>query len=221
MSHTPGTAAATNGRDFDPRQAATLLDKTTQQARRQLQPYPPWMSGIRATMALVACGAIWLSVRHQHPYSGPPPAVAIPAVFVFVSVNFAATVAVARHSTAGVTGRSRLRPAETAVLAVAWVGVFLVMGVLAGTRVSRAIVYGLYPTVAPLTIAGLTWAGITAARANWRGCGTGLAVAAVGGLGALAGPVGTWAVAGIGLFLVLVGNAAVNAAQQRRHPVRS
>ena len=75
-----------------------------------------------------------------------------------------------------------------AVMVVAWVGVFAVMGALAGAGVSREIVYGWYPVTVPLMVAGLAWAGIMAARANWRACGTALAVAVVGAVGLFAGP---------------------------------
>ena len=59
-----------------------------------------------------------------------------------------------------------------------------------------------------------------AARANWRACGTGLAVAAVGAVGAFAGPAGAWAVAGVGLCVALLGSAAAIAWRQRRSVVR-
>jgi hypothetical protein len=219
MNHTPDTTTAGNGGSFDPQQAAALLDQTTQQARRQLEPAQPWLLVIRAVMVLAVCGTVWLSVRGQHPYKGPTAAV-LPVVFAFVVLNFGATVAVAKRATAGVSGRSRLRRAEIAVLAVAWVGVFAVMGVLAGAGVSRAIVYGLYPATVPLMVAGLAWAGVMAARANWRACGTGLGVAVVGAVGAFAGPAGAWAVVGVGLFAVLLGSAAAIAWRQRRSAVR-
>lgn len=105
-------------------------------------------------------------------------------------------------------------------MAVAWVAVFVVMGALAGAGVSRAIVYGLYPVTVPLMVAGLAWAGIMAARANWRWSGTGLAVAVVGVVGTFAGPAGAWAVAGVGLCIVLLGSAAAIAWRQRRGVVR-
>ncbi len=219
MSHTPDATAAGNGGNFDPQQAAALLDQTTQQARRQLEPSPPWLLAIRAVLVLAACGAVWLSVRGQHPYTGPTAAV-LPLLAVFVIVNFAATVAVAKRATIGISGRSRLRPAEIAVLAVVWVGVFVVLGVLAGAGVSRAIVYGVYPATVPLIAAGLAWAAIMAARANWRSCGTGLAVAAVGAVGAFAGPAGAWLVMGIGLCAALLGSAAAIIWRQRRGAVR-
>jgi hypothetical protein len=210
----PGTTAAGNGGSFDPRQAAGLLGQTTQQARRQFEPSPPWFLVIRAVMVLVAYGAVWLSVRGQHPYTHPT-AAALPGVFAFVVVNLGATVVLARRATAGVSGRSRLRRGEIAIMAVVWVGVFVVMGVLPGAGVSDAIVYGIYPAAVPLIAAGLAWAGIMAARANWRACGTALAVAVVGAVAVFAGPAGAWAVAGAGLFAVLLGSAAVIAWRQR------
>ena len=85
----------------------------------------------------------------------------------------------------------------------AWVGVFMVLGALAGAGVSPAIVYGVYPITVPLIVVGLAWAGIMAARAEWRRCGTGLAVAAVGAVGVFAGPPGAWFVAGVGFCAVL------------------
>jgi hypothetical protein len=216
MNLTPDTTttSADSGGSFDPQQAAALLDQTAQQARHKFEPYQPWLLAIRAVLVLAACGAVWLSVRGQHPYKGPT-AAAIPVVLAFVVINFGATVAVAKRATAGVSGRSRLRPAEITVMAVAWVAVFAVMGGLAGTGMSRAIVYGLYPTTVPLIVAGLAWAGIMAARANRRACGTALAVAVVGAVGAFAGPAGAWAVAGVGLFVVLLGSAAAIAWRQR------
>jgi hypothetical protein len=208
MNHTPDATAAGNDGTFGPQQAAALLGQTTQQARRQLEPSPPWLLVTRAVMVLATCGAVWLSVRGQHPYRGPTAAV-IPVLVAFIVLNFSATVAVRRRATAGVRGSTRLRPAEIAVVAAAWVAVVVVMVALAAAGVS----YSLYPTTV-LIVPGLAWAAVGAARANWFRCGTGLAVAAVGVVGAFAGPAGSWAVAGVGLCLVLLGMAA--AAWRRR-----
>jgi len=58
MNHTPDTStAAGNGRNFDPRQAAALLDQTTQQTRRKLAPAQPWLLAIRAVGVLIVLGA--------------------------------------------------------------------------------------------------------------------------------------------------------------------
>jgi len=207
MNTTPGTTAD-NGGNFDPRQAAALLDQTTQQARRQLQPSPPWLLATRAVMVLAALGAIWLSVRGQHPYRGPT-AADIPILVAFIVINFAATVAVRRRATTGVSGRSPLRPAEITIAALAWVAVVVVMVALAVAGVS----YSLYPTTV-LIIPGLAWAAVMAARKDWGNCVTGLAVGVVGVAGLFAGPAGAWAVAGVGLCVVLLGRAAFIAWQQ-------
>ena len=170
-------------------------------------------------MALAVLGAVWLNVRGQHPYQYPTAAV-IPFVIAFGVLNLIATLTVRRRATAGVSGRSRLRPAEIAVLTVIWVGVYVVMGVMIGAGVSDRIVYGLYPITAPLILAGLAWAVITATRADWQSCGTGLAVAITGAVALAAGPAGSWLAAGIGLCLTLLGSAAVIVWQQRRSVVR-
>ena len=209
MNRTPDTTTAGHGGTFDPRQAAALLDQTTQQARRKFQPSPPWLLVTRAVMVLAALGAIWLSVRGQHPYRGPTGA-DIPVLLAFIVVNFAATVAVRRHATAGVSGRSRFSQGEITVLVLA-----IVAGVaaLAGLGAAGA-GFATYPT-SVLVIPGLAWMVLMAARANWRGLATGLAIIVIGIVGAFAGPVGAWAVAAVGLCVMLLGSAATVAWQQR------
>ena len=70
MNHTHGTATADNGGDFDPGQAAALLDQATRLARRQFTPLTPALFAFRAVVVLVVSGGFWLSVRGQHPYTG-------------------------------------------------------------------------------------------------------------------------------------------------------
>jgi hypothetical protein len=209
MNTAPDASTAGNGDSFDPQQAAAMLDQTTEQARRQLQPTPPWLLVTRAVMVLAACGAVWLSVRGQHPYRGPTTA-DIPILIAFIVINLTATVAVAKRATAGVTGRSPLRPAEVTVAALAWVAAAVVIAALAAAGVS----YSLYPTTV-LVVPGLAWAATMAVRADWRRCSVGIAVAAVGVVGLFAGPAGAWAVAGVGLCAVLLGYAAAIAWRQR------
>jgi len=208
MNHTPDTAAAGNGGTFGPEQAAALLNQTTQQARRKFQPSPPWLLATRAVLVLAALGAIWLSVRGQHPYRGPTSA-DIPVLVAFIVVNFAATVTVRMRATAGVSGRSRFTQGEIIVLVLAFVAAVVVMTGLSAVGVK----FAWYPT-SVLVIPGLAWAAIAAARANWLEFGTGLAIVVIGIVGAFAGPAGAWAVAAGGLCLVLLGNAAAIAWRQ-------
>jgi hypothetical protein len=206
MNPEPDTATS-NGGNFDPQQAAALLDQATQQARRKLAPSPPWLLATRAVAVLAVCGAVWLSVRGQHPYQGPTAAV-IPVLVAFIVVNFGATVAVRERAMAGVRGISRLRPAEIAVMVAAFAATVVFMA-------AAGVSFGRYPTTV-LIVPGLAWAAVMATRAGWRGCATGLAVAVVGAAGAFAGPAGSWAVAGVGLCAVLGGKAAAIAWRQRR-----
>ncbi len=209
MNHTSDTTAAGNGGTLGPEQAAALLDQTTQQARRKFQPSPPWLLVTRAVMVLAALGAIWLSVRGQHPYRGPT-AADIPVLVAFIVINFAATVAVRRHATAGVSGRSRFSQGEITVLVLAIVAAVVAMAGLGAAGVD----FATYPT-SVLVIPGLAWTVLMAARANWRGLATGLAIVVIGIVGAFAGPAGAWAVAAVGLCVMLLGSAAAIAWQQR------
>jgi hypothetical protein len=209
MNHTSDAAAAGNGGTFGPEQAAALLDQTTQQAQRKFQPSPPWLLATRAVMVLAALGSIWLSVRGQRPYRGPTGA-DIPVLLAFIVANFAATVAVRRQATAGVTGRSRFSQGEIIVLVLAFVATVAAMAGLGAAGVS----FAWYPT-SVLVIPGLAWTVLMAVRANWRGLATGLAIVAIGIVGAFAGPAGAWAVAAVGLCVILLGSAAAIAWQHR------
>ena len=215
MNHTPDAVTADNGGSFDPQQAAALLDQTTQQARRQLEPAQPWLLIIRGVLVLAALGAIWLSVRGQDPYKGLT-AADIPILVGFIVLNFAATVTVRRRATAGVTGRSRFTQGEIAVLVASFVVTVVAMVALGAAGVS----FAYYPT-SVLVIPGLAWAILAAARSNWRDFATGVALVVMGIVGAFAGSAGSWAVAAVGLCAILLGNAAVIIWQQRRSAVRS
>ena len=209
MNTTPDTAAAGNGGTFDPQQAATLLRQTSQQARREFQPSPPWLLATRAVLVLAALGAVWLSVRGQHPYRGPN-AADIPVLAGFIILNFAATVAVRRRATAGVHGRTRFSQGEVMVLAAAFAATIIAMTGLSAAGAS----FAWYPT-SVLVLPGLAWAAIGVARASRLWLGTGLAIAALGVAGAFAGPAGSWAAAAAGLCAVLLGMAAALAWRQR------
>lgn len=217
MNPTPDTTSISDdGGYFDPRNAAALLDQTTQQTRRSIEPAQPWLLVIRGVVVLGVLGGVWLNVRGQHPYQHPTAAI-VPVVVAFGVVNLIATLAVAWRATAGVSGRRQLVWAEIAAVVVTWITVFAIMTVLAGTGLSDGVVYGIYPVAAPLIAGGLVLAGITAAKAEWHRCASAVAVAAVA---IPAGPARAWLVAGIGLCVVLLVTAAVIVSRQRRSVVQ-
>ena len=137
MNHTSDTAAG-NGDAFTPQQAAALLDEATLEARRKLVPNPPWVLVTRGVLVLAACGAVWLSVRGQNPYAGPTNA-DIPILIAFIVLNSALAVGFRRRAGAGVSGPSRLRPAEIAIATLAWIAAVALVVALsaAGLRASE------------------------------------------------------------------------------------
>jgi hypothetical protein len=221
MSHPPSpneTTAAGNGGDFNPQEAAALLDHTTQQARRKFQPNPPILNLFRAFVVLVAFGGLWLSVRGQHPYSGPKPW-AIGVTYGLVAVVIAWSTRALRRSGAGVSGPAqRARNIGMGVVLSGWILVYVFEA--AFYKTGPSIVYGVYPATAPFFIVGLAAAAWAAGRADWPLTVTCLGVATVGAFAALTGPVYSWLVMGIGLCLAMVGNAVFGFMQQRRSVVR-
>jgi hypothetical protein len=219
VNHTTDTTAADNGGTFDAQHAAALLDQTTRQARRQFEPAQPWLLIIRGVVVLAVLGAVWLNTKGQHPYQHPTAAV-IPLVITFGVLNLIATLTVRMRATTGVSGKTPLRPVEIAILAVIWIAAYVALGVMAGEGVRDSFVFGLYPVSVPLIAPGLAWAVITATRADWVNCATGIGVTVTGTIALFAGPAGAWAVAGIGLCATLLGHAAVVIWQQRRGVVQ-
>jgi heme/copper-type cytochrome/quinol oxidase subunit 2 len=208
---TNGTTAADNGGGFDPQEAAALIEQSKQHARRQFDPNPPLVYVITAFVILGVYGAVWLSVRGQHPYKGPTPAV-IGIVYLLLAVMIIAFTVAARRAHAGIGGRSqRQRRAEATALTVVWIVVYVFDAALNHAGVSHAFVFGVFLAVGPLIIPGAAMAGIAAARQDWRGLAVALAVVVVGAVSAFAGPAQVWAVAGLGLFVVLLSAAAAAA----------
>ncbi|HEX6493451.1 MAG TPA: hypothetical protein VF112_08050 [Candidatus Dormibacteraeota bacterium] len=199
-----GTEAADEG-GLDPREAAALLELTRRQAQRQLDMRPPLLSLLGAVVALLAYGAVWLSVRGQHPYVGPSLG-ALEFLYTLLAVWIAAVTTVARRATAGVSGRSvRRQRAEAAAVGVALVAVYVLQGALRVDGASSAIVYGVYPAVAPLIVLGAAAASRAAAHDDWPELGIGIACIAVGAGSAFAGPVWVWLFCGVGTCIAVLG----------------
>ncbi|MGI8714500.1 MAG: hypothetical protein ACR2NR_15260 [Solirubrobacteraceae bacterium] len=196
---------------LDPREAARLLQRTTRQAQRGLDFRSPGLSLLAAVVALLAFGAIWLSVRGQHPYKGPTPA-GLVVLYVLVAIRIGSVIYAPRHAQAGVSGRSvrRVR-AEGAALAVALLAVYVVMAALAVDGASDGIAYGVYVATATLVVLGVFWAGRSAVQEDWQQLGIALAIVIVAAGSAFAGPRGVWLSDGVGLCVVLLGYSAVQA----------
>ena len=193
---------------LDPRAAASLLERTRREAQRDLDFRSPWLSVLAAGAMLVAFGAVWLSVRGQHPYKGPT-AVGLVGLYAAVLIRIGTVVYAHRRANAGVTGSSaRRRRAEGVALAVTLVAVYVLMAALADAGASDAIVYGVYVGTATLIVLGAFGAARAAVREDWPGLGLSIAIVLVAAGSAFAGPRDVWASDGVGLCVALLGYSA-------------
>jgi hypothetical protein len=211
-------ATGDDGDRLDPHEAARLLEQTSRQAQRQFSLQPPWITAFGALVVLVAYSALWLSTRGQQPYKGPSLG-AIALVYGAVAVSIAVSVKVYRRATAGVSGPTeRQRTVEGVAILVSYLGSAVIQGAMKHHGAGDAIVYGVIPAAAPLIIVGTTVAGIAGSKADWPQFGAALAVVTGGIVAAFMGPSEAWLVAGIGLFVGVVGYAAATAWRDRRVP---
>jgi hypothetical protein len=196
---------------LDPGGAARLLVQTQRQAQRGFDFRSPQLSLLAAAVALAAFGAVWLSVRGQHPYKGPTPA-GLAVLYAVVAIRIASVVFAHRRAQAGVSGRSvqRLR-SEGAALGVALLAVYVVMAALAVNGASDGVVYGVYVATATMLVLGVFWAARSAVREDWRELGVAIAVILVAAGSAFAGPRGVWLSDGVGLCVVLLAYGALQA----------
>ncbi|HET8527920.1 MAG TPA: hypothetical protein VFL60_03345 [Gaiellaceae bacterium] len=209
-------AAATGTVDEEPaldaREAAALLARTTAEAERRFALQPPVLVLAAAATALVAYGAVWLSVRDQHPYSGPS-APALAVLYGTLAVWIVFVTGVTRRALRGRS--SRQRRLDGIVFGAIWICVYVLQGALHHVGASHAIAYGVYPAVAPLVVVGSAAAGYEAARAHPARALLAAAVVALGSFASFAGPADVWAVVGAGLCGLLLAVAAVQLWRRR------
>jgi hypothetical protein len=213
-----GTEMNDDERGLEPREAAELLEQTHREAQRGFAMSSPLLALLGAAVVLVALGAVWLSVRGQHPYKGPT-AAGLLVMYGILACWIGVVVTFRRRAMAGLSGRSiRQERAYGVAVLTALVGVSVFQGVLKHDGVSLGIVYGTYPLTVQLIALGALGAAIAAAREEWPGFGVGIAVALVATGSAFAGPRGVWLSDGIGCAVVVLGYGAAQA-WLRRSPV--
>ncbi len=202
--------------EFDPQEAARVLQEATRQARRTFDIRRPllWVSG--GTVILLAYGALWFPVRDQHPHQGPSLG-AIGGVYVAVVVVIALSVRLLQHATKGVSGPPNvLAPGEGIAVVLAYVATAVIQGALYHAGASHAIVYGIIPAAGPFVIVGCTLAGIAGSRQDWSMFAVAFAVVCVGTAGLFVSAAASWVVVGIGLFAVALVSSIVKAWTQHQ-----
>jgi hypothetical protein len=208
---THDTATDDDEGGLDPREAATLLEQTTRDAQRKFDMRSPGLSLLGAAVVLVALGAVWLSVRGQHPYKGPT-AAGLLVMYGVLCCWIGVVVTVNRRAMTGLSGRSvRQQRAYGAAVVTALVAVSVFQGVLKHDGVSDRIVYGIYPLTAQLIVLGALGAAVASTREDWPGFGVAIAVMIVATGSAFAGPAGVWLSDGVGCCVALLGYSAAQA----------
>jgi hypothetical protein len=175
--------------------AAAIIAEADARARRTLRP------DHRATF--LAWGLIWfigdglmsLLVRGQHPYHGPNPGGYAAVVLLTVLVALA-SVGQARAES-GVHGPSVVRRwAFFLTVLAGFGGAFAIEGALVHAAASRPVV-GVFEAVAPILVIGLLYLARFSAEQDWAVAGLGLWLVIVAAAGAYAGPQNVWAVAAL------------------------
>ena len=111
MNEESGTTGGTDMDEapvLDPQGAAAVLQQARDRARRELAVRRPVLFLIWAVVVFVGYGAMWLSVRGQHPYRGPAWEALLLAFLLFVAAAGASANVVDRAAS-GVGGRSELQ----------------------------------------------------------------------------------------------------------------
>jgi hypothetical protein len=210
-----------NGTDedevLDPRAAATLLDTTSRQAKRQLD--PPHMVRISLTGAmlfLVIYGGLYIAAHGQHPYVGPKG----PWLMVWpVGVAAALLINANRYDELKRTrtGATLLRVRVSAAAFICCLAAIYVLdGALANAGASKSIIYGVFDAAAPLMIIATFGAGGAAWREDWPTLGACIALVLVAAGASFAGPDGVWGVIAIGGCLTALGHGAAQVYLRRR-----
>jgi hypothetical protein len=161
----PGEGTAIDDETMmDARSAAAIMADADEHARTELTPNSPAIFAGWALVFLLCNGIIWLTVRGQHPYLGPPGWTLglVAALAVIFLAGYAAILNRAARGVGGVTARSR----RIIYLSVAagLVAVFAIEGGLRGSGASISTT-NLVGASGPILVYGLVCAGAAAA---WR-----------------------------------------------------
>jgi uncharacterized membrane protein YkvI len=200
MNEDTGTDRAdANAEDdqLDPQAAAAIMADARERALRELRASFPLLYAVWGLFLLIGYGVLWLSVRGQHPFTGPTPA-ALLVLTLLLAAAAVTTVISAGRAFTGIGGAAAAqRRVHGLALALGVVGVFTVEGALAHAHASDSLL-GVYGAVAPLLVAGVVYAASPAIWQDWSTRTLGAWVVLVAAGSGYAGPVGVWGVAGLG-----------------------
>ncbi len=190
--------------DMSVQEAAAVLQDAHTHARTELVICAPVVYAAWGLVLLLGYGAMWLSVRGQHPYTGPSGA-SIAAVLGLAALAVAAVVVIISKTVAGIDGQSArnrsiiLRTYSTGYL------ILLCMQIAIKSSVSTR-TFAFVAFAAPLLLAGLTYILASALGLNRSAFALGAWLVIVGASCAWQAPaaiLATCALAGGGAFLLM------------------
>ncbi|HTA09180.1 MAG TPA: hypothetical protein VK836_11740 [Streptosporangiaceae bacterium] len=185
-----------NRTGMDIHEAAAIMQDTTERARRALIVRRPVVFAVWGVAWLVADGAIWLSVRGQHPYIGPTPA-SLVALTIVAAAAAAITAVLVGRAGSGVGGWTVL---QRRIFLLSYLGGYIALFTLEAAidhaGASRAVL-GVYGAAAPILLVALVIAASSALNLDWSVFGLGIWLLAVAAGSGFAGPVGVWAVSAL------------------------
>ncbi len=190
--------------DMSVQEAAAVVRDAGARARRELVISAPLVYAAWGLVWLFGYGAMWLSVRGQHPYTGPS-GVSIAVVFVLAAFAAAAVLVIVSKAVAGIDGQSvRYRRIILAAWATGYLILLIVQAEISGSVSTRALAFVGF--AGPLLLAGLTYILASALGRNWPAFALGGWLVLVAAACAWLAPgtmVAACALAGGGAFLLM------------------
>jgi hypothetical protein len=136
-------------------EAAAIVQDARSQARRELVINAPVVYAAWGLVWLIGYGAMWLSVRGQHPYRAPS-AVSVAAVVLLAVVAAATVFLVIRRAAEGIGGKTaRYRSITLATWGTGYLTVLLVQGAISGSVSARTQAF--VDFACPLLLAGMVY----------------------------------------------------------------
>ena len=141
--------------DMSVQEAAAVVQDARARARKELVISTPLVYLAWGLVWLVGYGAMWLSVRGQHPYTGPS-GVSMAAVFVLAGFAVAAVLVIANKAAAGIGGRSvRHRRIIGATWAIGYLSLLIVAPAISSSVSTRTLAFISF--AGPVLLVGLVY----------------------------------------------------------------
>lgn len=151
--------------DMSVQEAAAVVQDARARARKELVISTPLVYMAWGLVWLIGYGAMWLSVRGQHPYTGPS-GVSIAAVFVLAGSAIAAVLVIASKAAAGIDGQSvRQRRIIGSTWAIGYLILLITAPAVSSSVSARTL--ALISFAGPVVLAGLTYI-LAAALGRYR-----------------------------------------------------